>query len=163
MSGLHMRKIYRAQLKGSVNFPGFWGSATMIGPEILPCGLSVILRMPRLSQDPTWRPALFITSPLQPVWGGQRQVYTGNFILFYLSNFLFIFLERGEGREKERKRNIDVWERNINWFPLIGTSTGDQTQNPSMCPDWELNLWHFALWDSAPPTEPHWSRQAPSF
>ena len=36
-----------------------------------------------------------------------------NFILFYLLYFfkkiLFIFLDRGEGREKERERNINVW------------------------------------------------------
>ena len=37
--------------------------------------------------------------------------------------FKDLFLERGEGREKERERNI----------------TGDLAHNPGMYPDWELN------------------------
>ena len=31
-----------------------------------------------------------------------------SFYLF-LKDFIYLFLERGEGREKERERNIDVW------------------------------------------------------
>ena len=36
---------------------------------------------------------------------------------------------------------------------LVAFSTGsdwDQTHNPSMCPDWELNLWPFGAQDDAP-------------
>ena len=41
---------------------------------------------------------------------------------------LFIyFLERGEGREKEKEGYISVW------LP----PTGDQAHNPDLCPDWE--------------------------
>ena len=29
-------------------------------------------------------------------------------LIIFLKNILFIFLERGEGREKERERNINV-------------------------------------------------------
>ena len=35
----------------------------------------------------------------------------------------YLFLERGEGREKEEERNIDV--RNISWLPLVCAPAGD--------------------------------------
>ena len=28
---------------------------------------------------------------------------------YFLKDFIYLFLERGEGREKERERNVDVW------------------------------------------------------
>ena len=31
------------------------------------------------------------------------------FFLFFLKDFIYLFLDRGEGREKERERNINVW------------------------------------------------------
>ena len=35
---------------------------------------------------------------------------TGFFHLaYFLKDFIYLFLERGEGREKERERNINVW------------------------------------------------------
>ena len=74
------------------------------------------------------------------------------FILFS-KDFIYLFLERGEGRE----RNIDV--RNIDQLPLTCALTGNQTRNPGMCPDQKSNWWPFALWDGAQPTEPHWSGQ----
>ena len=43
-------------------------------------------------------------------------------------DFIYLFLERREGREKERERNINVW------LPL------DLACNPGMFPDQELNL-----------------------
>ena len=36
---------------------------------------------------------------------------------FFL-DFIYLFLERGEGREKERKGNIDVRETHIKQLPL---------------------------------------------
>ena len=51
-------------------------------------------------------------------------------------------------------KNIHVRE-NMDWLPLAHALTGDQIHNPGMCPDWELNLQHFGLWDGAHPTEPH--------
>ena len=30
-----------------------------------------------------------------------------------LKNFIYLFLEREEGREKEREKNIDVWEGHL--------------------------------------------------
>ena len=37
-------------------------------------------------------------------------------------DFIYLFLERGEGREKERERNINVWLplATTHW-PLLGT------------------------------------------
>ena len=49
--------------------------------------------------------------------------------------FTYLFLERGEGREKKGERSIDVW------LPLPMSPTRDLACNPGMCPDWELN-WH---------------------
>ena len=54
-------------------------------------------------------------------------------------DFVYLFLEGGEGREKERERNIDVWLP-LTWPPL-GTwpatqacaLTGNQTGKPLVC------------------------------
>ena len=55
-----------------------------------------------------------------------------------LKIFFFNFiLEIGEGREKERARNINV--RKINWLPPVQALTRDQTHNPGMCPNQESN------------------------
>ena len=51
----------------------------------------------------------------------------------FLKNF--IYLERGEGREKERR------ETSVCGCLLCAPLTGDLACNPSMCPDWELNQW----------------------
>ena len=57
--------------------------------------------------------------------------------------YLFIF-ERGEGREKESARNIDVREKHrlvaSHMLPLQGWNC-----NPGMCPEWKSNLQPFAL------------------
>ena len=37
----------------------------------------------------------------------------------FLKDFVYLFLERGEGREKERERNINVWLPVM--CPLLGT------------------------------------------
>ena len=63
---------------------------------------------------------------------------------------MYLFLERGEGRETEWETLM--WERNIDWFPLFCTPTGDWTRNAGMCPDWGYNWQLFALWDNAQPT-----------
>ena len=54
----------------------------------------------------------------------------------YFKNFIYLFLERGEGREKEREINIRVWLPLMH--PLLGTwpatqayaLTGNRTSNP---------------------------------
>ena len=63
--------------------------------------------------------------------------------MFYLLIFFFFFFFfREEGRK-----------RNINQLPpihiLTGTPTSDQTHNPGICPDWELNPQPFSVWDDA--------------
>ena len=59
------------------------------------------------------------------------------FIIF--KNFIYLFLQRGEGREKERERNIDVQEKHRSVASRLHP-TGDQAHKPGMCPDRELNL-----------------------
>ena len=62
---------------------------------------------------------------------------------------LFTYLKRGEGREKERERNINVW------LPLTRLPTGDLARNPGMYPDWESNQWPFGSYASTQFIEPH--------
>ena len=49
------------------------------------------------------------------------------------SSFFLIFIFYRQ-RKGERKG-----ERNIDWLPLTHAPMGDQTHNPGMCPDQELN------------------------
>ena len=83
---------------------------------------------------------------------------------FIFLDFIYLFLERGEGREKERERsNVSRLERYINWLPLLlgvpreggGVGEGEQNHNPGICPDLESNWWPSTLHDYAQPTEPH--------
>ena len=54
----------------------------------------------------------------------------------FLNDFICLFLERGEGREKEREKKINVWLPHTR--PLLGTwlttqacaLTGNRTSNP---------------------------------
>ena len=54
----------------------------------------------------------------------------------FFRDFIYLFLERGERREKERERNISVWLPLVH--PLLGTwlatqacaLTGNQTGDP---------------------------------
>ena len=60
-------------------------------------------------------------------------------ITFYLYLFVYLFvLEKGEGREKERKRNIS-------WLPFVCTPSGDGTHTIGTCPDQESNRLPFTL------------------
>ena len=84
-----------------------------------------------------------------------------NFVLcaFYHNfiTFKILFIFKGEEREKERKRNMDM--RNIYPILLVLVPTRDQTCNPGMCPNWESNRRPFTLQDNDQPTEPQWSGQ----
>ena len=69
---------------------------------------------------------------------------------YIFKKILFIyFLERGEGKEKDRKRNINVWS------PLTSPPMRNLAHNPGMCPDWESNLQTFGLQACAQSSEPH--------
>ena len=70
--------------------------------------------------------------------------------------FIYLFLERGGVGEKRRRETL-VWERNINWLPLIHPPIRDWAHNLGMWSDWESNWWPFALQHAAQPTEPHQS------
>ena len=57
----------------------------------------------------------------------------------FIFKILFIyFLERGEGREKERERHISV-------VASCAPPPGALAHNPGMCPDWESNQQPFGL------------------
>ena len=60
----------------------------------------------------------------------------GYFVIFisFFKDFIYLFFERGHGREKERERNIHVRERNIDQVPLTCAPVGDLAHNPGMCP-----------------------------
>ena len=72
----------------------------------------------------------------------------------FLKDFIYLFIERGERREKEKERNIDVRETSVGCL-LDGLAASCVLAcNPSMCPDWEstsdLLVLRLAL-----STEPH--------
>ena len=76
-------------------------------------------------------------------------------ILFYFKKyFIYLFLERGEGREEERERNIKVWKKHQLAASRM-PPTGDLAHNPGMHPDWESNQWPFSSQAGTQPTEPH--------
>ena len=61
-----------------------------------------------------------------------------------LKIFIYLFLDRGEGMEKDRERNITVGC--LSCDPQWGRGL-----NPGMCPDWELNQWPFSSQASVNP------------
>ena len=69
-------------------------------------------------------------------------------------DFIYLFLQRGEGREKEREKNIDVWRIHPSVASRTST-TGDLAHNPGMYPDWESNWRPFGSQASTQSTEPH--------
>ena len=65
----------------------------------------------------------------------------------FKKDFIYLFLERGEEREKEREKNIHA----VSHAP----PTWDLAHNPGMCPDWESNWWPFGSQAGTQSTEPH--------
>ena len=61
--------------------------------------------------------------------------------VIFKKDSIYLFLERGEGREKERERNMDAWELPLDRLP----PTGDLARNPGMCSAWKSNQWPFTL------------------
>ena len=66
----------------------------------------------------------------------------------------YLFSERVEGREIERKRNFNVREKHQLAAPCM-PPTRDLAHNPGMCPDWESNQQPFGSQASTQNTEPH--------
>ena len=70
-----------------------------------------------------------------------------NILSLFKKEFIYLCLERGEGREKERDRNI---------YRLPRTPpTRDLAHNPGMCPNGESNLLSSDSQAGAQSTEPH--------
>ena len=76
------------------------------------------------------------------------QLYSFLFNVTFFKDFIYLFLERGEGREKEGEKHQWVVASHM-------PPTGDLACNPGMCPDWELNQRSFALQACAQSAEPH--------
>ena len=57
-------------------------------------------------------------------------------------------------REKERERNIDVYDTSVGCLSRA-PNQGPGPHNPGMCPDWESNLQPFGPQASTQSTEPH--------
>ena len=72
-----------------------------------------------------------------------------NVYILFLKDFVYLFLDKGERKDKERKKNINVWS------PLMCLSTGDLACDPGMCPDWESNQRPSGSQSGAQSTEPH--------
>ena len=54
------------------------------------------------------------------IWTSNRQIYVQySLYLLFKKDFIHLYLERGEGREKGRERNINVWLPLAH--PLLGT------------------------------------------
>ena len=66
--------------------------------------------------------------------------------------FLFIFLERREGRKGGREG-----QKHRSVASCTYSDQGDQTHNLGMFPDKESKLAPFTLWDNAQLTEPYQS------
>ena len=72
-------------------------------------------------------------------WGKDVRIEEGKISFFSFLDFTYLFLERGERREKERERNIKVWL--LVTCPLLRTwlatqacsLTGNRTSNPLVC------------------------------
>ena len=97
------------------------------------------------------------------VWGNYPKAWVQGeqwFFPFKKKYFIYLFLERREGREKKRERNINVWEKHQMVASTLHPNQGPAC-NPGMCPAQELNHWPFALWNGAQPTELHWSGPFP--
>ena len=64
---------------------------------------------------------------------------------FFHVSFIHVLFSFGDrGREGERERNINMWEKN----QLVASykpPTRDLTCNPFMYPDWDSNWWPFAF------------------
>ena len=77
-----------------------------------------------------------VAPPIGPLSGSVKLT---SFIIIIFKDFIYLFLERGEGGEKERERNINVWLP-LTWPPLetwpatqACALAGNQTSDPLVC------------------------------
>ena len=71
----------------------------------------------------------------------------------FKEDFIYLFLEREEGSEKEGKKFLCV--RNIGLVASHVPPNEGLAHNPGMCPDWELNPRPFGSQAGTQSTEPH--------
>ena len=66
---------------------------------------------------------------------------------FFKIEFIYLFLERGEGRK--RRRETLMWGKNMDWLLLVRAPTGDWAHKPGLRSgsDHKLNQWPFTLRD----------------
>ena len=85
-------------------------------------------------------------------------------VLLFLEkkDFIYLLLERREGRKEERERNINVPEIH-GWVASHTPPAGGLACNPGMFPAWESNREPLGLQASAQSTEPHEPHQAGLF
>ena len=76
-----------------------------------------------------------------------------NFLKIFKMYFIN-FLERVEGRKKDKERNTNAWEKH-RLVVSYTLPTGNLAHNPAMCPDWESNRQPFSSQTGAQSTEPH--------
>ena len=76
-------------------------------------------------------------------------------VFFFKIAFVYLFLESGGGRDKDRER---MRKRFIDWLPLGHPQPGTQPTTQA-CPDWELNPGPFGLQASAQSIKPHQAGQ----
>ena len=105
----------------------------------------VILIMPAKTPFPSKVPGLECAQIFLGATAQHKCRATRDFILFFFK-ILCIYFYRGEGREKERERNLNVWSSLVR--PLLGTwpatlacaLTGNWTGHPL------LHSWHWVHW-----------------
>ena len=74
--------------------------------------------------------------------------------MIFFKDFIYLFLESGEGREKERERNIGAREKHRS-VASYTPPTRHPAHNPGVYLGWESNWQPFGLQASAQSTEPH--------
>ena len=69
--------------------------------------------------------------------------------VFMFKDFIYLFLDGGEGWEKEGERNVNVWLPLV--CPLLGTWPATQAR----APDWESSQRLFGSQTGVQSSEPH--------
>ena len=67
------------------------------------------------------------------MWAPTGHMVQGSVRTWFSYLFIYLFIDRGEGREKERGKH--------QCGCLSCIPTGDLAHNPGMCPGWESNPW----------------------
>ena len=121
--------------------PSGWGrGGPVLGPPLSPRGKTD--RWRRLQLGSGWS----VQTPLLSKAQSQcSELSVSLYVYFVNKDFSHLFLEREEGREEERERNTDVWERDIDGLASHTPPAGDPDCNPGLCPHWELNRQALAL------------------